>query len=63
MVRAAWIFAVTSVVAAAASVWLYLDNRDLRAQLASLPAASTRAASTDKAAAARTVDPWTEPSR
>lgn len=65
MVRASWIFAVTSVVAAAAAIWLYLDNRDLRAKLASPPtaAASTGDGSSANVATAPPVDPWTEPTR
>jgi hypothetical protein len=38
MARAERIFAVTSLVAAAAAFWLYLDNRDLRRKLATPPA-------------------------
>ncbi len=34
MARATWVLAATSVVGLAASVWLYLDNRSLRDQLA-----------------------------
>ena len=37
MVRATWVFIATSVIAGAAAIWLYLDNRDLRAQLARQP--------------------------
>jgi hypothetical protein len=62
MARATWILAATSVAACATSVWLYLDNRDLRGQLATRPA-SVAVAPSDKPAAARTCDPWTEPTR
>jgi hypothetical protein len=62
MARATWILAATSVAACAMSVWLYLDNRDLRAQLVTRPA-PVAVAATDKPAAARTTDPWTEPTR
>jgi len=63
MVRATWILAATSVVALAAAIWLYLDNRDLRSQLSARPDAP--AVTTDAApkAAARSADPWTEPTR
>ena len=44
------------------SVWLYLDNRDLREQLGARPT-SVAGAPQDKAAAARTSDPWTDPTR
>jgi hypothetical protein len=60
MVRATWVFIATSVIAGVAAIWLYLDNRDLRAQLATKPEI---AKADDKPAAARTPDPWTEPSR
>ena len=60
MVRAAWIFAVTSVVAAAAAIWLYLDNRALRERLATQPTASASSATAEtQVAAAKPVDPWT----
>jgi hypothetical protein len=62
MARAIWILAATSVAACAVSVWLYLDNRELRAQLGTRPA-TVAAAPADKPAAARTSDPWTEPTR
>lgn len=59
MVRAAWIFAVTSVVAVAAAIWLYLDNRDLREKLASQsPAPVAGSASAQPVAAATTSDSW-----
>ena len=63
MVRVTWILAATSVVVLAAAIWLYLDNRDLRAELSarsSAPAASAKSAPT---VAARSADPWTEPAR
>jgi hypothetical protein len=60
MARAAWIFAVTSVLAAAAAIWLYLDNRALRDKLAahgsSSPSATTAA---PEVAAAKPIDAWT----
>jgi hypothetical protein len=43
-------------------LWLYLDNRELRAQLAARPAVET-ASTADKPAAARSVDPWSAPAR
>jgi hypothetical protein len=39
-VRPAWIFAATSIAASAVAIWLYLDNRDLRARLAEHAVAS-----------------------
>jgi hypothetical protein len=60
MVRATWVFIATSVIAGAAAIWLYLDNRDLRAQLAATPEI---AKTDDKPAAARTPDPWTDIAR
>jgi len=62
MARATWVFVATSAVAGAASIWLYLDNRDLRSQLAARHDAVV-ARPTDKPAAARTADPWLEPMR
>jgi hypothetical protein len=60
MVRATWVFIATSVLAGAAAIWLYLDNRDLRAQLATKP----EVAKTDeRPAAARAPDPWIETTR
>jgi hypothetical protein len=60
MVRATWVFIATSVIAGAAAIWLYLDNRDLRAQLEAKPESARTA---EKPAAARTPDPWTETTR
>lgn len=64
MTRAAWVFAATTVVGLALAVWLYLDNRALEDELAraraTAPAAPRPA---EKSVAARTGDPWTEPSR
>ncbi len=62
MVRATWILAATTLAACAALIWLYLDNRDLRAQLAARPAPATTV-SADRNVAARTVDPWIERAR
>jgi hypothetical protein len=64
MARAAWIFAATSVVAGATSVWLYIENRDLHAQLAARPATPPAAAAPpSEQIAARSSDPWTAPTR
>jgi hypothetical protein len=57
MVRATWVFIATSVIAGAAAIWLYLDNRDLRARLATKPEI---AQTVERPAAARTPDPWIE---
>jgi hypothetical protein len=62
MARATWILAAITVAACATSLWLYLDNRELRGQLDVRPAAVT-VAKTEQPAAARTPDPWTEPTR
>jgi hypothetical protein len=62
MVRATWILAATTLAACAAMIWVYLDNRDLRAQLASHPPA-VATAQEGRTTAARSVDPWTEPTR
>lgn len=60
MARATWVFIATSVIAGAAAIWLYLDNRDLRTQLATKPDVAKLE---DKPAAARSPDPWTEAKR
>ena len=59
MARATWVFIATSVIAGAAAIWLFLDNRDLRAQLQAKPAVAQQA---DKPAGKPT-DPWTEATR
>ncbi len=56
MPRATGVLAATTLVGVVTSVWLYLDNRSLRADL-DRPAAAPHAAT----AAARTGDPWTTP--
>lgn len=63
MARAAQILGVTTLVAFAASVWLYIDNRALRAQLETKPAAvATSGAGSASAGvaggAAAEDDPW-----
>jgi hypothetical protein len=64
MTRASWVFAATSIVGVALAIWLFLDNRALERELADARAAKPVAGdTTDKVAAARTADPWTEPTR
>jgi hypothetical protein len=58
MPRATTVLAGTSLVASIASIWLYLDNRSLRSDLAAL-----RDAQTKPEVAARAPDPVIEPSR
>jgi len=58
MTRATWVLAATTVVGVALSIWLYVDNRSLQAELekqASQKVAAAPAA-TDKATA--NTDPW-----
>ena len=55
MARATWVFIATSVLAGAAAIWLYLDNRDLRAQLENKPAVVE---TEDKPVVAKTDDAW-----
>lgn len=62
MARATRLLAVTTVVASAAAIWLYVDNRDLRGQLAD-HATTGSAAVTEKVATAAPVDPWTQTTR
>jgi hypothetical protein len=58
-VRAPPLFAALSVLAAGAAIWLYLDNRDLRQQLARRPAAPILAHTTEPPAAPPLGgDPW-----
>jgi hypothetical protein len=61
MARATWILAATTTLGVAASIWLYLDNRSLRSELDDR--AQVVATPTEKAAVARTPDPWTTPTR
>ena len=65
MARATGLFAAISAVAVAASIWLYLENRDLQAQLATATHAGSASAASDPEpkAAARSVDTWSEPTR
>ena len=60
MSRATWVLAATTLVAVAVSLWLYFDNRALRAAHAD---GATESAAAPKLAAARTADPWSEPFR
>lgn len=63
MARATWVFAATSVVAVALAIWLYFDNRDLRAQIGKHEA-TTASHETDKGDdATRGDDPWTAATR
>lgn len=59
MARATQVLAVTTAVAAAAAIWLFVDNRALRAQLADR-AASSAAPVADKVAGATPSDPWAQ---
>jgi hypothetical protein len=60
MARATRVFGTISIIAVGASVWLYLENRSLRSELAARPAPVVETA---PKVAARTADPWIEPSR
>ncbi|MEO8550863.1 MAG: hypothetical protein ABI678_12845 [Kofleriaceae bacterium] len=61
MARATRLLAVTTVIAAAAAIWLFMDNRDLRSQLAEHTTPATGSA--DKTGATAAVDPWTQTTR
>lgn len=63
MTRAAWVFAATSIAGAALAIWLYLDNRSLASQLEQARVKSASAPAGHTVSAARTADPWTEPTR
>lgn len=58
MARATWIFVATSAVAGVASIWLYLDNRDLRSELAARHDSPAMARSTETRGSAAPADPW-----
>jgi hypothetical protein len=55
MARATWVLAATSLACASLALWLYLDNRALRATLAERPAPAAPAAT--RSAAARLAEP------
>lgn len=61
MARATRLLAVTTVIAAAAAIWLFVDNRDLRSRLAER--GTTPTAASDKIAGSAAVDPWTQTTR
>ncbi len=61
MARATRVLAVTTVVATAAALWFYVDDRALRGQLAERPPAPI--ADTPAQIVSRAADPWTAPAR
>jgi hypothetical protein len=61
MARATWVLSATTMLGVGLSLWLYLDNRGLRAELATR--AHDRAPSMTPVAAARSVDLSSEPTR
>jgi hypothetical protein len=64
MARATQLLAVTTAVAVAAAIWLFVDNRSLRAQLSDHATGSAAVASTtEKVAEADGLDPWARASR
>ncbi len=60
MARATWVLSATTVVGVALSLWLYLDNRELRDELASHARDGATPAAPEKIVAAKSIDPWTE---
>jgi hypothetical protein len=58
MGRATWVFVATSAIAAVAAIWLYLDNSDLRAQLAAQETAAAEGSAADDKPAAPSEDSW-----
>ncbi len=58
MPRATWLLGATSLAGASLAVWLYLDNRALRAALDTRAAVDTRAAAATPAAPAAAPSPW-----
>ncbi len=64
MARATQVLAVTTTLGVVASVYLFLDNRALRSELADRPATTAPAPAAPKdTVAARTGDPWTQPDK
>lgn len=64
MTRATSVLAATSVVGIALAIWLFVENRALEEQLAEARAKSaTPAPATERVAAARSADTWSEPTR
>lgn len=63
MARATWVLSVTTMLGVGVSLWLYLDNRDLRSELATRAHDRVTPTGPERMAAARSVDPWTEPTR
>jgi len=61
MGRATWLLASTTLVGAVTSVWLYFDNRALRADLEGQPAPAVTATA-EGSASGRARDPWVMPS-
>jgi hypothetical protein len=58
MARATWVLGATSLVSASLTMWLYLDNRALRAALDAHAAAPPAAAAQTAAPAAASPSPW-----
>jgi hypothetical protein len=62
MARATWVFVATSAIAAAAAIWLYLDNADLRDQLAATKPAPTEGSANSDKPVSQSDDSWAAPS-
>src|SRR5215468_203667 len=61
MARATWLLGATSLAGASLALWLYVDNRALRAALADRPAPPAAAAIPAPPVAARAVEPASPP--
>jgi hypothetical protein len=61
MARATAVLAGTTVVGLVASIWLYLDNRSLRSDLADAKVPRTEISDAPKPAEAEPADPWLQP--
>jgi hypothetical protein len=61
MARATAVLAGTTALGLVASIWLYLDNRSLRSDLADAKAAPAQIAEAPKPAEAKPADPWQQP--
>ncbi|NVB82542.1 MAG: hypothetical protein HOV81_29450 [Kofleriaceae bacterium] len=63
MARATWVLSASTVLGVGLSIWLYLDNRELRSELATQRRDAATPTAPDKVAAARTTDPWNAATR
>jgi hypothetical protein len=63
MTRATWVFAATTVVGLALAILLYIEKSALEDELAAARATNAAPPPSEKTAAARTADTWSQPTR